>query len=259
MTTAQTASPAASHSTTMSRILSLAYGSIVYVLFLGVFLSVIGFLWRIGVPKHIDSGATGPLLTALLVNGGFLALFAVQHAIMARPEFKERWTKIVPRQIERSTFVLATIVILSLMMWQWRPMPGVVWQVEGALAWVLYGLSGLGWATVLYATFLIDHFELFGLRQVVTYFQGKPYEAPHFVERSLYKMVRHPLMTGFLMAFWFTPTMTYGHLFFAVMCTGYIMVGTRIEERDLVKMHGETYLDYRRRVPGMIPFLRKSS
>lgn len=241
------------------RLLVLAYGGAVYLFFLGTFLYVMGFLFRAVVPKHVDSGAPGPLLEALLVNGGFLALFALQHAVMARPAFKRRWTRLVPAVVERSTFVLATCTILSLMVWQWRPMPEVVWHVEGPAAVALWSLSALGWGIVLLSTFLIDHFELFGLRQVVVHFLGRPAESPRFQERSLYRLVRHPLMLGFLIAFWSTPIMTVGHLFFAVMCTGYILVGVRIEERDLIAVHGEAYLDYRRRVPGILPLPRRAS
>lgn len=241
-----------------SRVLSLAYGALVYALFLGTFLYVIGFVSGAVVPKHIDSGTAGPLSTALLVNGGFLALFAVQHTIMARRAFKRRWTKIVPRQVERSTFVLATCLILIGMVWNWRPLPAVVWHVEGAAAAALWTLSALGWTTVLIATFLINHFELFGLRQTVLYAFGRKGEAPRFVERGFYKWIRHPLMTGFLIAFWSTPHMTVGHLFFAGTCTVYILLALRIEERSLIAEHGESYLDYKRRVPGLVPVPRRA-
>ena len=246
-------------SSTASRVLSLLYGATVYVAFLATFTYLIGFVAGAVVPKHIDSGAVVPLSEALLVNGAFLALFAVQHAIMARPAFKRRWTRIVPRHLERSTFVLVTITILGAMAWQWRPMPAVVWHLEGAAAVVLWSLCAVGWLTVLAATFLIDHFELFGLRQVVSHFLGRRHQEPRFVERALYKVVRHPLMTGFLIAFWCTPHMTVGHLFFAVMCTAYIFVGVKIEERTLVFLHGDAYRDYRRRVPGILPLPRKSA
>ena len=241
------------------RVAALLYGALAYVFFLGTFLYMIGFVAGALVPKHIDSGAVGPWSEALLVNGGFLALFALQHAIMARPAFKRRWTRIVPKVVERSTFVLVTCTILTAMVVLWRPLPQVVWHVEGASASALWALSAVGWGTVLLSSFLIDHFELFGLRQVVRHFRGLPEEAPRFRERWLYRLVRHPLMLGFLLAFWSTPHMTVGHLFFAVMCTGYILVGTRIEERDLVAAHGESYLDYRRRVPGLLPWPRKSA
>ncbi|MBX3463871.1 MAG: isoprenylcysteine carboxylmethyltransferase family protein [Planctomycetes bacterium] len=240
-----------------SRVLTLLYGTAVYTLFLGTFLYMIGFVAGVLVPKHIDSGPAGPLGTALLVNGGLLAAFALQHAIMARPGFKRRWTRLVPPAAERSTFVLATCTVLATMVWQWRPMPDVVWQVEGTAAIAMQAASGAGWLLVLVATFLIDHFELFGLRQVVLHFQGRNPRAAAFRERSLYRWVRHPIMLGFLIAFWATPVMTVGHLFFALMCTGYILVGVRMEEADLVRAHGDAYLDYRRRVPGLLPLPRR--
>ena len=250
---------AAGSASSLSRALSLAYGAGTYVLFLGTFLYMIGFVAGVFVPKHIDSGALAPLGEALLVNGGFLALFAIQHTIMARPAFKRRWTRIVPPQVERSTFVLITCAILIGMVASWRPLPGVVWHVDGTLATALWVLSGLGWGTVLVSTFLIDHFELFGLRQVVMHALGRRAEAPRFRERALYRMVRHPLMLGFLVAFWATPHMTWGHLFFAAMCTGYILVALQIEERTLVELHGDAYRDYRRRVPMLLPLPRRSA
>jgi protein-S-isoprenylcysteine O-methyltransferase Ste14 len=236
-----------------SRVLSLAYGSAIYALFLGTFLYVIGFVSGTFVPKHIDSGTAAPLTKALLVNGGFLTLFVVQHTIMARTAFKRWWTQIVPKQVERSTFVLATCLILIGLVWNWQPLPAVVWHIEGPAAIALWALSAAGWATVLVATMLINHFELFGLRQVVLHAFNREYEAPHFVERGLYKVVRHPLMTGFLLAFWSTPHMTVGHLFFAGMVTFYVLVGVKIEERTLLGEHGDTYRVYMRRVPGLVP------
>lgn len=231
----------------------LAYGSLVYLLFLGTFLYAVGFISGLVVPKTVDQGEAVPLAEALLVNGGFLALFAVQHTVMARRAFKRWWTRIVPKPVERSTFVLATCAILIPMYGQWRLIPGELWAFEGLLAWLLRGAQFVGFAVVLYSTFLIDHFELFGLRQVVRHFQRLPAEAPVFRERSLYRFVRHPLMLGFLLAFWATPVMSLGHLFFAVMCTGYILVGIQIEERTLVAEHGESYRDYQRRVPMLLP------
>ena len=250
-------SPSASlRASAASRVLSLAYGLFAYLCFFGTFLYVIGFVGGFVVPKHLHAGAAAPLREALLVNGAFLALFALQHAVMARPAFKSWWTRFVPVQIERSTFVLVTCAILGAMVWQWRPMPELVWQVEGGGALALRAVQALGWATVLLASFQIDHFELFGVRQVIRHFRGSSAEAPHFRERGLYRLVRHPLMLGFLLAFWSTPVMTQGHLFFAVMCTGYILVGTWIEERTLIALHGSTYLDYKRRVPGLLPLPR---
>lgn len=241
------------------RVLMLAYGVGVYAFFLLTFLIMIGFLGRVVVPKHIDSGAVGALWPSLLVNGGFLAAFAIQHMIMARPWFKKRLTRVIPPAAERSTFVLVTSLILCAMVWQWRPLPTELWHVDGGAARLLWGLSGLGWGIVLIGTFLIDHFELFGLRQTVSHALGRPLPRHVFVERSMYRIVRHPLMVGFLIAFWATPVMTVGHLFFAAMCTAYIVVGVKLEERDLVAVHGETYLDYRRRVRGLLPLPKRAS
>lgn len=240
----------------LARLASLLFGSLVYLGFLGTFLYAMGFVSGWSVPKTVNDGARVSLLEALLVNGGFLALFAVQHTIMARISFKRLWTRIVPAHLERSIFVLVTCLILGSMFWQWRFLPGVVWELHGPAAWFLQGASLLGWGIVLLATCLIDHFELFGLKQVVRHFLGRRPDGPPFVERSLYRFVRHPLMTGFLLAFWATPVMTMGHLFFAAMCTGYILVGLQIEERTLVALHGESYLDYRRRVPMLLPLRR---
>lgn len=243
----------------LARSLFLVYGVLVYALFLATFLYMIGFVSGVLVPKDINAGEAAPVWLALLVNGGFLGAFAVQHMIMARPAFKRAWTRIVPPAAERSTFVLAASLILIGLVVNWKPLPGVVWHVEGAAAWILWGLSAAGWATVLYATFLIDHFELFGLRQSVTAFLGRPARSPKFVERSLYRVMRHPLMTGFIVAFWATPYMTWGHLFFALMTSGYALLGTLVEERDLIAQHGESYLDYRRRVRAFLPIPRRSA
>lgn len=242
-----------------SRVATLAYGTVAYLLFFGTFLYAIGFVTGVGVPKTVSDGARVPLLEALLVNGAFLGAFAVQHTIMARRAFKDWWTRFVPAQIERSTFVLATCAILVPMYFQWRHLPGSLWELHGPAAWFLQGVAFLGFGIVLFASFLIDHFELFGLRQVVRYFRGLPAEPPLFRERSLYRRVRHPLMLGFLLAFWSTPTMSMGHLFFAAMCTGYILVGIQIEERSLIAEHGDAYRDYRRRVPMLLPLRRAGS
>ena len=253
-TATRAGSPAASPA---SRALSLVYGLVAYALFLGTFLYAMGFVLGMGVPKTIDQGRPAPLSEALLVNGGLLALFAVQHTIMARRGFKRVWTRVVPRQVERATFVVAASAILCALFCQWRDIPGVVWHVDGAAGAVLLGGSLAGFGIVLVSTFLIDHFELFGLRQVVRHALGQPQDAPRFVERAIYRHVRHPLMTGFLLAFWCTPHMSVAHLFFAAMCSGYILAGVRIEERSLVAEHGQAYLDYRRRVPAFVPRLRR--
>ena len=194
---------------------------------------------------------------AIIINSLLLGLFAVQHAVMARPWFKQRWTRIIPEPMERSTFVLAASLCLLLLYVFWQPMPQTIWHIEAPIARaILIGLSLLGFGIVLYASFLIDHFDLFGLRQVVLHFRGQAYTQKAFMERSFYRFVRHPLMLGFLIAFWFTPTMTYGHLLFAVMTTLYIFVGIQMEERDLVRMHGDKYLGYRKRTSMVMPIPR---
>jgi len=211
------------------------------------------------VPKSIDSGAQGELVPSLLINGALLCAFVVQHTVMARPAFKRWWTGIVPRSIERSIFVLLASVVLLVTFWQWRPLPTIVWHTTNATAvWGLSALSLLGWVVVLYASFLINHFDLFGLRQVWFALRAKIYRPVGFRLISLYKLVRHPLMLGFLIAFWATPTMTVGHLFFAIMTTGYILFGTHLEERDLIAQHGNDYLAYKRRVRGLIPLPRRA-
>lgn len=240
----------------MSRKLILAYGIAVYALFFATFLYAFGFIGSLIVPKGINDGEPGAFWPSLVLNASFLLLFAIQHVVMARPAFKDWFTRFIPRPAERSTFVLAACAILILMFWLWRPLPEVVWQVQSDwLVLLLRGAFLLGMAIVLYSSFLIDHFDLFGLRQVVLHALGKPYTQKPFVVRSLYRHVRHPLMVGFLLAFWATPVMTEGHLLFALLTTGYILVGTRIEERDLVRQHGESYLAYRRTTPGLIPRL----
>ena len=239
----------------MSRLLALLYGSAAYVLFLATFLYAIAFVAGVGVPKHIDNGAAAPFPVALGIDLVLLSLFAVQHSGMARPGFKRWWTRFVPVPVERSTYVLASSLVLILLFWQWRPLPQVIWNVDNDMArGVLYGLSALGWLLVLTGTFLINHFDLFGLRQVWLYLVGRPYEPLTFGTPVLYRIVRHPLYVGWFFAFWMTPLMTAAHLLFAVATTAYILIAIQFEERDLVREHGEEYESYRRRVPMLVPF-----
>lgn len=241
-----------------ARTLVLLYGVSTYTFFFATFLYLIGFVGNWVVPKSIDSGIpTGSTGSAITVNVLLLAAFAVQHTVMARPSFKTWWTRWVPWCVERSTFVLLATAILAFMAWQWRPLPTVIWQVKNsALAALLSGVSLAGWGIVLVSTCLIDHFELFGLRQTVLYALGRAAERPVFKERLFYRWVRHPLMLGFLIAFWFTPVMTQGHLLFALVTTAYVLVALQIEERTLVSLHGDHYRDYQRRVSMLLPFGR---
>ena len=241
----------------LTRLLFFAYGVACYAVFLATFLYAIAFVGTLGTPTALDAPATGPVGRALAIDAGLLGLFALQHSVMARPWFKRRWTRIVPKPIERSTYVLCSSVALMLLFWQWQPIGGVVWSVhDPAAILALRTLFAFGWSLVLVATFLIDHFDLFGLRQVWLHLRGQRYTPRPFATPGPYRLVRHPLYVGWLFAFWMTPTMTVAHLVFAVATTAYILIAIRLEEQDLVREFGRTYRDYRQRVPMLVPFVR---
>jgi protein-S-isoprenylcysteine O-methyltransferase Ste14 len=238
----------------MSRIFAFLYGAAAYVLFLGTFLYAIGFVTGLPVPKTIDMGAVVPVEEAILVNMLLMSLFAIQHSVMARKGFKRWWTRFVSPAIERSTYVLSATLALMLLLWQWRPIPTIVWQVaDPTVAMALTSLSLFGWLVVLTSTFLINHFELFGLHQVVNNLAGRKMVEATFKTPVLYKLVRHPIYLGFIIAFWATPVMTAGHFLFAAVTTAYIFVGIMLEERDLVAQFGEEYRNYRERVGMLVP------
>jgi protein-S-isoprenylcysteine O-methyltransferase Ste14 len=237
----------------------LGVGLVAYLMFFGTILYAIGFVSGLVVPKDINAGEVGPVGPSLLINGSLLCLFVAQHTVMARPVFKRWFTRFVPVAMERSLFVAAASGILMLTFWQWRPLPQAVWQVEHpVVSGLLLAGSMLGWVIVFASSFMINHFDLFGLRQSLNGFLGRESTPIGFKLVGLYKIVRHPLMVGFLLAFWLTPTMTVGHLFFAVMTTGYIFFGTWIEERDLIAHLGEAYIDYKRRVRGFLPLPKRA-
>ena len=221
-------------------------------------LYAIGFVGNLVVPKGIDSGTPGPMVEAIIVNVILMGLFAIQHSVMARPAFKKWWTRFVPPSVERSTYVLFASLVLLLLFWQWQPMSGTVWSVaEPAWRTVLWAVFAVGWGIVLLPTFMIGHFDLFGLNQVLLNWQRREPPAPEFKEPGFYKLVRHPIMVGFIIAFWAIPDMTTGHALFAAVTTVYILIAIQLEERDLTAMLGEAYAGYRDRVPALIPF-RKS-
>lgn len=237
----------------LSRITAFLYGVVCYLVFFASFLYAIGFIGNFAVPKSIDSGPQLPLALALVINSALLAVFALQHSVMARQWFKTAWTKIVPAPVERSTYVLFSSLALLLLFWKWQPMGGVIWNVENAYGRLaLQALYACGWLTVLIATFLINHFDLFGLRQVWLYLSGRPYTPLKFRTPGLYRVVRHPLYVGWLLVFWSAPVMSSAHLVFAIATTAYILIAIQFEERDLVRLHGE-YAEYRRRVPMILP------
>ena len=238
----------------LKRLAIFIYGVLSYSIFFGTFLYAIGFIGNIFVPKSIDSGRTGSLGEALLIDAGLLAVFAVQHSLMARPWFKRSWTRIVPQPAERSTYVLMSSLLMILMFWQWQPIGGVVWNVDQPTVRIaLHAVCGAGFLLVLASTFLINHFDLFGLRQVFLYLIGREYTEIKFRTPILYKHVRHPLYLGWLLAFWSTPTMTVAHLVFSIATTAYILIAIQLEEKDLVNAYGDAYRHYKQNVPMIVP------
>lgn len=243
----------------MSRFLAFLFGLAAYAVFFCTFVYAIGFVTGLLVPKTIDSGPTDSLAIAIVINLLLLSVFAIQHSVMARPQFKRWWTRFVPHSIERSVYVLLASLALVLLFWQWRPIPAVAWEVsDQTAAAALRALSFLGWLLVLLSTFMINHFELFGLQQVVLRLAGRTPAEPVFKTPALYKFVRHPIYLGFIIAFWATPVMSVGHLLFAAVTTAYILVGIFLEERDLTALFGEDYKRYRDRVSMLIPFRRQA-
>jgi methanethiol S-methyltransferase len=244
----------------MKAVLGALYGLVVYVCFLGTFLYLIAFVGNVFVPKTVDTGASGPLALAVAVDVGLFLLFAVQHSVMARKSFKERWKRIIPPSLERSTYVLAATACVALLIWQWRPIPQpTVWQVDNPVGvMLLRALFWAGFGVALLSTYLVNHFELFGLRQVWARLRGQEIPAPRFVTPFLYRYVRHPLYLGFVVGFWATPGMTAGHVLFAVLGTLYILVGVAFEERDLIAQYGARYRAYREQVGMLVPRLSRS-
>jgi len=242
----------------MKKIMYLWYGIISYLVFVGTILYAIGFVGDLLVPKTIDGQPQTSLVAALLINASLLLLFALQHSIMARPAFKQWWTLIIPKELERSSYVLLSSLCLLLVMWQWQPVGGIVWSVDNKIATdLLHILYLAGWGIVLISTFLVNHFDMFGLRQVWMYFQGKPYTEWPFAIPGLLQMVRQLLYLGFLVAFWSTPVMTMAHLLFAVLSTVYILTATRFEEKNLVTHFDEKYGDYKKWAPMLLPFAKR--
>ena len=243
----------------VGRFLAFVYGFASYAIFFVTFLYAIGFVSGLMVPKTIDSGAVGPMPEAIIVDLVLMSVFAIQHSVMARRQFKQWWTRLVPKPVERSTYVLFSSLALVLLFWQWRPIPAVVWEITNpAIAMALLGLSFTGWLIVLTSTFLINHFELFGMHQVTSNLTGHPMPEPRIRTPLYYKFVRHPIYLGFIIAFWAAATMTTGHLLFAAVTTAYIFVGIFLEERDLVDLFGDDYRRYKDRVSMLLPW-RKST
>jgi protein-S-isoprenylcysteine O-methyltransferase Ste14 len=244
--------------TRLSRISGFIYGLICYAIFFATFLYAIGFVGNLVVPKTIDAEPILSFPLALLINIGLLGLFGIQHSVMARPAFKRWWTQFVPKPLERSTYVLMSSLCLIALFYFWQPLGITIWHVQDPVGQaILYSLFAFGWLLVLVATFLINHFDLFGLRQVYLYLLGKDYTPLKFATPGPYKVVRHPLYVGWIFAFWATPTMTATHLVFALITAAYIVVAIQLEERDLIAIHGEDYVNYRHRVPMLIPFSRR--
>ena len=242
----------------MSRALAFVYGAVCYVIFLVTFLYAIAFVGNLFDLKTIDSGNQGALIPTLVINGVLLSLFALQHSIMARQWFKRGWTRVVPQVVERSTYVLLASFVLLVLYWQWRPVKTAVWDIQNeAGRLIMWALFWIGWATVLVSTFLVDHFGLFGLKQVYHHAKGVAPEPIPFKTPGLYKTVRHPLYLGFIIAFWSTPRMSVGHLFFAIVTTAYIVVAIQFEERDLIRSYGDSYRNYRQKVSMLIPIPRR--
>lgn len=243
----------------LGQLIAFLYGLVAYAVFFVTFLYAIGFVIGLMVPKTIDTGTTVSLTEALIINLLLMSVFAIQHSVMARSQFKKWWTQYVPKPVERSTYVLFASLALILLFWQWRPMTAIVWHVDNPqIAVAIIGLSFVGWFIVLTSTFLINHFELFGLHQVANNLTGSAMPTPRFRTPLYYKFVRHPIYFGFIIAFWAAPTMTVGHLLFAAVTTAYIVAGALLEERDLVEFFGDDYRRYRKRVSMLVPW-RKSA